>query len=172
MTLPIGPESLPDDVPFAPEVKGGYLRPLIIERPDLQSLAQRWGYRSVTVLCWLLWLYLFVPLLSFAAWFAGLSIIYQLLLQDLDVDRLWSMLAVYFTGIGMFTGTFLLWAFYSYMRFRNTERRQFAPIVDTQTLAASHGLDTETVENWRSEASQVISAETLTRLFHDGEMDP
>ena len=98
--------------------------------------------------------------------------IYQLLLQDLDVDRLWSMLAAYFLGIGVLTGTFLLWALYSYLRFRNTERRQFSPVVDTQTLAASHGLDMVTVENWRKEVSQVISAETLSHLFHAQETDP
>ena len=29
-------------------------RPLVIERPELQTFPQRWSYRSVTVLCWLL----------------------------------------------------------------------------------------------------------------------
>ena len=140
-------------------------RPLIIERPDLQTFPQRWGYRSVTMLCWLLWLYLFVPVISFIAWVAGLSFAYRILLQDLEVSELWAMVQGYAIGIGVFAGVYLLWAFYSYMRFRNVERRQTAPIVDLQTLAASHGLLEETVNAWRKPVKQTIPAETLADMF-------
>ena len=53
------------------------MRPLIIERPELQSIVQRYGYVSVTVVCWFLWLYLFVPLLSLGGWFLGGSLVYD-----------------------------------------------------------------------------------------------
>ena len=35
------------------------MRPLILERPELQTRAQRYGYASLTLACWFLWLYLF-----------------------------------------------------------------------------------------------------------------
>ncbi len=140
-------------------------RPLIIERPDLQPLSQRWGYRSVTLFCWLLWLYLFVPLLSFIAWVAGLSFAYRLLLQDLNVTELWAMLSSYGLGIGILAGVYLSWAFYSYLRFRNVERRLATPLIDVATLAASHGLAADTVMQWREQRQQTIDPETLTAMF-------
>ncbi|MEQ9451775.1 MAG: poly-beta-1,6-N-acetyl-D-glucosamine biosynthesis protein PgaD [Pseudomonadales bacterium] len=155
-TLPKGPPQQPSE-----ESK----RPLIIERPDLQTLSQRWGYRSVTLFCWLLWLYLFVPLLSFLAWLTGLSYAYRLLLQDLDVSELWSMLSFYALGIAILAGTYLLWALYSYLRFRNVERRQGTPLADLETLAASHNLKPEQVQAWQRANKQTIDASILAEIF-------
>ena len=147
-------------------------RPLIIERPDLQTLSQRWGYRSVTLFCWLLWLYLFVPLLNFVAWLAGLTFTYRVLLQGLNVNELWEILEFYAIGIGFLTGMYLLWAFYSFLRFRNVERRTQVDLVPTEPMAASHNLPPETLLEWRSFKRQVVDAETLVHMFHAQESSP
>ena len=150
-----------------------YDRPLILERPDLQTLSQRWGYRSVTVFAWLAWLYLFVPLLSVAAWVAGLTLVYELLLQGLDVDELWALLRVYSIGIGTFCGIYLCWAGVSFIRFRGVERRKAAPTASTEALAASHSLPAAEIESWRKKTNYTVPAETLELMFavQRGEQD-
>ena len=105
-------------------------RPLIIERPDLQTMTQRYGYLSFTFFAWFAWLYLVVPLFSLLAWVAGLNLIYQAMVQDLLTAELFHMLKVYGSGSAAFSGAYILWAVTSYLRWRNVERRQAAPPVE------------------------------------------
>jgi len=141
--------------------------PPIVERPDLQNRSQRWGYRSVTVVCWILWLYLFVPVLSFIAWVLGLSVIYQVLLQGLDLDQLWHLLHNYAIGIGLFTGTYLLWALYSLIRFRGRERRVRAPLVADDVLAAAHHLSPAEMSELKLMKNSTVTSNMLDKMFEE-----
>ena len=46
-------------------------RKLIIEMPHLQTLSQRVGSFIVTVICWILWIYFLVPIVTLAGWLMG-----------------------------------------------------------------------------------------------------
>ncbi|MDZ7668506.1 MAG: poly-beta-1,6-N-acetyl-D-glucosamine biosynthesis protein PgaD [Gammaproteobacteria bacterium] len=142
-------------------------RPLVIERPDLQTRAQRYGYLSVTFVCWFLWLYLFVPLLSFVAWALGATVIYQAMLQNLDTAALWRLIQSYGTGIVSLAAIYVLWAFSSYLRFRHADRRGRPPDATDQQLAASHRISAEELQTLRSSRRLVVSADQLQRMFSD-----
>ena len=141
------------------------MRPLIIERPELQTPTQRYGYLSVTLICWFLWLYLFVPLLSLVAWVLGATLVYQVMLQNLDTAELVALLRVYGAGIASLTGVYLLWAVTSYLRFRNVERRSFAPSTDDAALARSHHLDAAELAALRTGGRTDVPAELRARMF-------
>ena len=141
------------------------LRPLIIERTYLQSAGQRWGYRSLTIACWALWIYLFMPLVSVLAWAAGLTLIYEMLVQDLDLVELWDLLKVYGAGIGVLCGIYLLWAVSSYLRFKGVERRQLAPRISAQLMASSHRLDMLEYIELQNTSLHTVSAEQLDKMF-------
>jgi biofilm PGA synthesis protein PgaD len=141
------------------------VRPLIIERPDLQSRAERYGWLSVTLLCWLLWLYLFVPLLSLLAWALGATVVYRALLADLRVPELLGILASYGTGIGVLTTVYLGWAVSSYLRFRGMDRRRRPAGATLTALAASHHLEVDELRRLRAAPRTVLSAEQLERMF-------
>lgn len=141
------------------------MRPLIIERPELQTRAQRFGSASVTLLCWFLWLYLFLPLLSFVAWVLGATLVYQLMLQNLELAELLQLLSFYGRGILMLSGAYLLWAVVSYLRFRGIERRRVPPPASLELLAASHHLSTLALRRLRAARRMVVSAEELQRMF-------
>jgi biofilm PGA synthesis protein PgaD len=141
------------------------LRPLIIERPDLQTLAQRYGYLSFTFAAWFLWLYLVVPMLSLLAWAAGLGIIYQAMIQNLATADLIDMLKVYGMGIGLFLAIYLVWAITSLVRWRNVERRQPAVPVDDASLARSHQLEESQLQAMRRAQRHVLSVQMLEQMF-------
>jgi poly-beta-1,6-N-acetyl-D-glucosamine biosynthesis protein PgaD len=44
---------------------------LIINLPHLQSMRQRLGSYTVTVACWLLWLYFLAPIITLGGWLLG-----------------------------------------------------------------------------------------------------
>lgn len=140
-------------------------RPLIIERADLQTRAQRYGYLSVTFICWFLWLYLFVPLLSFFAWALGATVVYQAMLQNLDTAALWQLIQSYGTGIVSLAGIYVLWAFTSYLRFRHVDRRSRPRDATDQELADSHRISGEELQMLRSSGRTVLSTDQLQRMF-------
>ena len=140
-------------------------RPLIIERPELQSEVQRWGYRALTVMFWVMWMYFFLPLLSVIAWAAGLVLIYQALVQNLVLADFWTMLQLYGSGIGMLLTCYLGYALTGYLRFRNIERRKAQTPVSQQALAQFHNLDAEQLRAMTSWRSHVISGKQLDAMF-------
>ena len=140
-------------------------RPLIIERPDLQTMTQRYGYMSFTFFAWFAWLYLVVPLFSLLAWAAGLNLIYEAMVQDLLTAELFHMLKVYGSGAAAFSGAYILWAVTSYLRWRNVERRQAASPVDDAKLANSHLLQLHELHALRVAQRLVLSPEMLEQMF-------
>lgn len=141
------------------------LRPLIIERADLQSFRQRWGYGTLTLACWIAWLYLFIPLLSAVAWFAGLTFIYRVLLQGLELAELWAMLTRYGSGIAVLVSVYMIWAVTSYLRFRRMERRKAVASVTDTELCGSHDLRQTELEQLRGAGVCTLTAEQLQRMF-------
>lgn len=140
-------------------------RPLIIERPDLQTWAQRYGYLSVTFLFWFLWLYLFVPLLAFVAWALGATLVYQVMIQDLETAELLRLLRAYGSGAGALSGIYLAWAIASWLRFRNVDRRRAPARTTDAALAASHHLNPGELAELRTVRRHVVPADQLARMF-------
>lgn len=140
-------------------------RPLVIERPDLQTATQRFGYMSLTFICWGIWMYLLMPLLSLLAWVAGAYTVYDVLIQNLSTADLLEMLVGYGVGILMLTATYLIWAVTSYLRFRNVDRRRAPKPVADPALAASHHITLTKLRSMRRVKRSVISAAELDVLF-------
>ena len=149
----------------AAERDTAYLRPLIIERSDLQTLGQRWGFRSLTFVMWVAWFYLFIPVLSVGAWAVGMTLVYQALVPNLELTDLWGMLSRYGAGIGIFSGIYMLWAVSSFIRFRGIERRKLAPVIPDHLYAHSHHLADAELTTLRSAGLYTVSAEQLDRMF-------
>lgn len=142
-----------------------YTRPLIIERSDLQTASQRWGFRSLTFVMWVAWFYLFIPLLSVVAWAVGMTLVYEVLVQNLELTELWGMLTRYATGIGVLSGIYMLWAVSSFIRFRRMERRKLAPVIPDHLYAHSHNLADEELSRLRTTDLYTVDAEQLERMF-------
>ena len=141
------------------------MRPLIIERPDLQTAAQRYGYVSLTVICWFVWLYLFVPLLSFAAWAIGGALIYERLLRELTDGNGLERLAGYGYGVAILGAIYLTWAIYNYLRWRGVERRLSSAPVTTDEIAERFGLNRSRVDALRKSSIDVVSIQEQAALF-------
>ena len=146
------------------------MRPLIIERPELQSVAQRYGYVSVTLVCWFLWLYLFVPLLSLGGWVLGGSVVYQQLILDLDNPMMIARLSRYLTFIALFAAMYLGWALYNFLRWRGVERRKSVHEVSTDDLSTRFNLDKRRILQLQHASKATVTNDELQRLL-DPEID-
>ena len=141
---------------------------LIIERPELQTAAQRVGGITLTLVCWALWVYLVVPLLSLVAWVVGAHVVYTLMLQNLGVDDLMNKVTYYGAGILALVTLYMTWAVVSFFRYRNMSRRTAPEVPTAGALGASHGLSHLQIQLLRSARRYVVSTEDLERMFSEG----
>lgn len=123
--------------------------PLIIERPDLQSGNQRAVYGVLTALFWLLWVVLWLPLITLFGWaFFGYQFQFHMIKLEGYVGFL-DVLTVYALVIVAMGGALLAWAKYNHLRFRGMDRRKsFAPPTPAD-LAQVHGRSADEVASWQ-----------------------
>ncbi|HEY5647071.1 MAG TPA: poly-beta-1,6-N-acetyl-D-glucosamine biosynthesis protein PgaD [Pseudomonadales bacterium] len=141
------------------------MRPLIIERPDLQTAVQRYGYVSLTLFCWFLWLYLFVPLVSLGAWAFGGALVYERLLSNLDNPLLLARLGHYLTFIAAFSAAYLGWAVYNYLRWRGVERRKATQPVSVSDLSHRFHLSERRIRQLQIAPSAIVTTAELEQLL-------
>ncbi|HEY5679185.1 MAG TPA: poly-beta-1,6-N-acetyl-D-glucosamine biosynthesis protein PgaD [Pseudomonadales bacterium] len=140
---------------------------LIIERPELQTAVQRVGGVSLTLICWAIWVYLVVPLLSLVAWVVGAHTVHSLMLQNLGVDDLLEKVGYYGAGILALVTVYMTWAMVSFFRYRNMSRRSAPEIPTASVLGATHGLTHLQIQLLRSARRYVVSTEDLERMFSE-----
>jgi len=117
-------------------------QPLIIEQPKLQTLRQQYTSAFLTLLFWILWFYLWIPLVSLVAWLFGFKLFYEHMiilkgLQGLLDLASWYGLVILLLGLSL-----LGWALYNQMRFRGREKRALHEATQPRELAQFYQLDT------------------------------
>ncbi len=116
---------------------------LIIDHPSLVPLPRRLGWGLVTIVFWAVWVYLWVPFLTLAAWSFGFYQAYNHFHWEREVMELKRLLVLYAIIITIFGGALLLWATSEYLRFRFARRRSSSLPVPPQELAQYTGLSAE-----------------------------
>lgn len=119
--------------------------PDIIYRPDLQPRGKRALFSGITLAAWLLWFYLFVPLLSAAAWWFGIETFSTYMLNPAGRGYLITL-----TGYAAIIAlTFLIifgWSRYNQVRFSGPDRRHSLPPVTDEMIQKRFFVNPETLE--------------------------
>ncbi len=113
--------------------------PEIIVRPDLQSRLHRGFFGLLSLIGWLIWLYLLLPLASLVAWWFGWHL-FDTYIQLDSAQFIRSMLIINLI-VFLLGSLLLLWALYNLIRFRGKERRAFIPPVTTPEIASLYALN-------------------------------
>lgn len=110
-------------------------QPLIIEAPSLQSLRQRYAYALITLIFWIVWFYLWIPVISLIAWLLGVEIVYQEMVLFDGLRGLLDLLGWYGLVIAVIALFYGGWALYNQLRFRGKMRRREPADVEALELA-------------------------------------
>jgi biofilm PGA synthesis protein PgaD len=113
---------------------------VIIARPHRQSTTQRTIYASLTAFAWFGWFYLWLPLVTLAAWAAGIGVAQEELARDERVHGLADLkllLMLFVVCVVCLVG----WAAYNHARFRNTERRRLVRDAAPEAIALHFDAD-------------------------------
>jgi len=114
---------------------------LIIDHPKQVPFPRRLGWGCVTVVFWMLWVYLWLPLLTLVAWSFGVYQGYDHFRWQEDALELKRLVGLYSVIIAALGGALLLWALSEYMRFRHKHRRAGTEPVTPAELGAAAGID-------------------------------
>lgn len=133
------------------------MKSLVINRPDLQKMRNRYGYGLVTFIFWVLWFYLWLPLISLAAWSMGFNLFYDEMVVAGGFNALLDLLVFYLLVILLISLTLGVWAIVSLFRFRGKNRRREREVVNDEALASFFNVESENLSKWRSSKRMVIS---------------
>lgn len=137
--------------------------PEILYRPDLQPVGQRTLYSMLTVLAWLVWLYLFLPLISLAAWWFGIDLFSRYLLGPEDRSHLLTLLG--YAGVVVLSAVAIVaWSFYNLRRYGGLDRRRPVPMVSDEELCRRFETDAATLAALRTERRMVLHLEAGIHL--------
>lgn len=124
-------------------------RPLIIDQPSLVPMTSRVGWGVITTAFWGIWLYLWLPLITLAAWSFGFYQAHTYFQWEYQVAELKRLMGVYTIVVTALGSILLLWALSEYMRFHNKHRRSSAEPVSPKELSMHCGLSALDIAAWQ-----------------------
>ncbi|MFW2036737.1 poly-beta-1,6-N-acetyl-D-glucosamine biosynthesis protein PgaD [Acinetobacter junii] len=120
------------------------------------------GY-GLFFLGWLLWIWIFMPLITALLWiFQGFSAYEQLFVMNIpeqSIDILYLIISIM-----LFILTLIIWAIYNWFRFYNKERRSFPKNISVDQLALSFELNTEQMNALRDAKNVTLHYDQEGRL--------
>lgn len=127
---------------------------ILIDRPERQHPARRALFTTATLVAWMAWMALWLPLATLVAWSLGFRVGYVEMVmrehghggQDLA------------TMLGLAAACALVmaaWASYNYLRFAHFDRRRQGRAVERRAIAVALGVDQGTAA-WMQRAPRVI----------------
>ena len=97
---------------------------LIIEHPHLQTVGQRIGSLCVSLLCWGLWIYFLVPLVSLSGWLLGVRKFSAEVRWFGGYKSLIELLQLYGLTILAILAVWLIWTLYTTLRHQRSAKRR------------------------------------------------
>jgi biofilm PGA synthesis protein PgaD len=129
---------------------------LIIERPELQTMSQRYGWKSVTFLFWMFYLYLWVPLITLVVWLVGVKLFHINMIELKGYESLVDKLGLY-SGIILTISIILIgWAEVNRMRFKNKLRRLDSDELSIGEVAKKYNLEVSNLSLLRQKKSIMV----------------
>ncbi|MFC1498687.1 poly-beta-1,6-N-acetyl-D-glucosamine biosynthesis protein PgaD [Verrucomicrobiota bacterium] len=106
----------------------------IIDEPGLKSTLRSGTELSITLIAWIVWIYLVIPVVTLFLWIVGvrLVIIEQAMLKG--AEGLISVLGYYIAGGVLIWLVLQIWSFYNKKRFAGHDRRHQALPVSKEEL--------------------------------------
>ncbi|MFQ5470469.1 MAG: poly-beta-1,6-N-acetyl-D-glucosamine biosynthesis protein PgaD [Gammaproteobacteria bacterium] len=125
------------------------MKPPVIDVPGLQSLKQKYIYSTLTFIFWLLWFYLWLPMISLMAWVFGIDLFRTHMFLNEGLAALIDLLGLYGVTIALIALGLGVWAIYNYTRFRNKQRRQTINELGTVEQAEFYDVDLSRLQSWQ-----------------------
>lgn len=130
---------------------------LIINSPSLQSLRLKFTSTLLTLCFWVIWFYLWIPLVTLTGWLLQVEFFHHQMFVLEGTDSFFESLPFLLGSIVGLTSALLLWAFYNFTRFKGEDRRQALPIVKNADLLQTFPISEEILKLIQTNKVSTIS---------------
>lgn len=127
--------------------------PQYIDRPDYVKRKSA-GY-GLMAAGWMLWMWLFMPLLTLLFWWLEGNTIYVQTIEYVRPQTSLSLMKLIFC-ISVLIGCLFIWASYNWVRFHGEDRRQPADDAQDEELAQGFSVSTHDIELMRNGKNIVL----------------
>lgn len=122
---------------------------LIINRPHHMPRSRKVADAGLTLLFWIVLIYLWQPMISVIAWFFKIKLFYNHMIILGGLQQLTGLIVVYTCVILLLGGTLLAWARVNQLRFRGKEKRKMMRNVTLADEAAYYDLNELNLAHWK-----------------------
>jgi biofilm PGA synthesis protein PgaD len=129
---------------------------LIIEKPELQSNIHRYGWGSVTFIFWMIYIYLWLPLITLVAWWFGAKLFNLQMIQLEGYKGLLGNLGLYTIIIVVISLILIGWAELDRMRFKDKLRRLVNNTVTVEEIAKKYNMHEHELTQLRQKKSMLV----------------
>lgn len=140
--------------------------PLIIDMPERLSFPRRLAYRTLTLLFWMGWIYLWIPLVTLLGWVGGFAFFREQLFVQQGWQSFLDNLPTYSFVVFMLAGTLFFWALTNWYRFSNREGRKAVSHVSTQEQADQLLVSLNNLALWQKQKRMVVHHDEHGRILN------
>lgn len=142
-----------------------------IDAPELLTTRQQLTGTLVTGVMWVLYAYLWLPLVSLLAWILGFEFAYDVMIRAGGAAHLGTVLFWYAIAITTIFIAFGAWSLSNLLRFGGHNRRGNFDRIEDQSFIAFFGISEEELERLRTSRSLTLELDAVgaIREIADGE---
>jgi biofilm PGA synthesis protein PgaD len=141
----------------------------ITERDVFNKMKRR--DRALTTILWFVYLYLWMPIISLAAWYLGYEFAYENVIKAGGIDTLLQLLLSFVMMLGVVMIIVIGWSMIQFWRFRGKDRRSATPRPDPAAEMALWNIDEASFTNIRHAKNMTLDIdenEVLTLVKTEG----
>jgi len=139
---------------------------LIIESPHLQTALQKYSHAFITFFFWMLWVYLWSPIITMIFWVLGFHQFFHHMVLLEGYIGLAGKLLTYMAVILVIGFIQVAWAKYNQFRFRGKEKRTFRPHVSSGALFDYFNVDKSKISTFQKGQVLKLSLGSLSDIAH------
>ncbi|MGO4703749.1 poly-beta-1,6-N-acetyl-D-glucosamine biosynthesis protein PgaD [Dyella sp. 2RAB6] len=127
---------------------------IVIHRPERQHPAHRFLFTTATLMAWMAWVSLWLPLATLIAWALGVRLGYvEMMVREHGHGG--QDLAKLLLLAGLCAVVMLAWSSYNYLRFAHLDRRRRSRAVERRAIAVALGVQQDTAA-WMQRAPRMV----------------
>jgi len=136
---------------------GGYMKnnKFIIDTPDLQSLRLRYTSTLLTLIFWVIWFYLWIPIITLVGWWFQVQVFEHTMITMGGFQSFLDELPAFASYILILVLSLALWSAYNYFRFKGLERRKPLSPATRMDILKKFQIDDKDLDILRQ--SQIVS---------------
>jgi biofilm PGA synthesis protein PgaD len=144
------------------------MKDYIINAPQLQSLQKRLGALFAWAVCWVMWIYLLVPLVTLSSWLLGDKKMINQMRWFGGYKSLLELMQIYFVTLLIMVALWLCWIFYRSLRGRAILPSAHKIVSDTE-LRAFYQVKTDELHSCRNAPMITVYFDNHGHIVH---LDP